>query len=320
MSTLLKHEARRQRLHTVGALAVTVALAACGGGGGDEPSKGPYFAVEGSTSTSGALRTVCIEGIEYIDPVTAKGQQIAANLVAYYGFVGRYTAYAAEGRTCREGFSNLQVVLSVDDYNRVILPWVLGGGGGGGGGGSPAPAPGPAPGPSPTPAPAPAPTPAPAPAPISPKPCASTSGSGVGGLQLYGQASYSGLSSLPNVNANVLFDPGEISFNNPNLTSSSRTGSLRATLWAVDSSYAGGAISGYIVARYQIVFNDGSTQLLNGQSSNLVAQSLAARTPPRGAYCMVATFDEYSPSSCPGSSDGYCVVDWQQFGTSAIFQ
>ena len=116
------------------------------------------------------------------------------------------------------------------------------------------------------------------------------------------------------------FDPGQIAFVNPNLTPSSYTGSLRSSLWAVAGSYSGGTISGYVVARFQIRFTDGSTQLTNGESADIPTQTLSATTPPRGAYCMVATLEEYNPASCPTSADGYCVMDWQQFGTSAQFQ
>ncbi len=79
-------------------------------------------------------------------------------------------------------------------------------------------------------------------------------------------------------------------------------------------------ISGTIVSRYGIRFNDGTNQLRNGQSANLTPQTLSANTPARGSYCMVATLDEYAPASCPSNADGYCLVDWVQFPNSAQFQ
>lgn len=165
----------------------------------------------------------------------------------------------------------------------------------------------------------PLPLPGPSPTPIQSISCPSQGGSGTNGLSLFGLASYSNLSGSSSSTGTVTLDPGEVSYNNPNLSSTARTGSLRASLWAVSSSYGGGGINGYVVARYGISFTGGGNQLTNGQSSNLVSQTLSATTPPRGAYCMVVTLEQYDSVSC-SSADRYCIMDWQQFATNAIFQ
>lgn len=156
-------------------------------------------------------------------------------------------------------------------------------------------------------------------APVQPISCASQGGSGTGGLSLYGATSYSGLSGASSTSGTVLFDPGEIGYHNPNLASTAHTGSLRAALWAVPYSYAGGGITGYVVATYGITFTNGSNQLYNFTSANLAAHTLSATTPPRGAYCMVVTLEQYDSVNCT-SADRYCIVDWQQYATSATFQ
>lgn len=126
------------------------------------------------------------------------------------------------------------------------------------------------------------------------------------------------MSSAANSTGSVALDPGEISFNNPNLGAGATSGSLRASLWTVSGSYAGGAISGAVIARYTITFTDASNQLRNFTSSNLAAQTLPATTPAGGSYCAVVTFEEFSSACAPGGS--FCIVDWVQFPGSVQFQ
>lgn len=154
--------------------------------------------------------------------------------------------------------------------------------------------------------------------PIRPRACLEGAGGGTNGLQLFGSTSYRDLSSLANNRGTFLFDPGEISFNNPQLSQNSRTGSLRATLWALEGDYTGGGIRGYVVGRYAVNFDDGSSWLFNGESANLLELRQNADTPPRGSYCMVVTLDEFT-QNC-GSADGYCIADWMEFPRSAAFE
>ncbi|MBL8289740.1 MAG: hypothetical protein JNL85_17285 [Rubrivivax sp.] len=311
----------------IASLTAAALVAGCGGGGGGGGGEDDtYFAVQGTQSAGGLTFTACIGDMVFVDPSSPKGQQIAANLAQYYKLVGSYRSFAGEGASCRDKFPALNVLLTVNDYNNTVLPAL----------GAPQPSPTASPTSSPTssptasptasptlaPTPSPtfAPTPAPTAAPISPRACGGTSGSGVNGLQLYGQASYSGLPGRSAATGTVTLDAGEVAFNNPNVGPSSITGSLRVSFWAVPGSYGGGTISGTIVSRYGIRFNDGTNQLRNGQSANLTPQTLSANTPARGSYCMVATLDEYAPASCPSNADGYCLVDWVQFPNSAQFQ
>ncbi len=263
------------------------ALAACGGGGGDDAPRGSYFAIEGALTASGVPMTICIDGAAYTDPAGTAGRTIAANLASYYGIVGGYRSYAGEGRSCRERFAVVDILLSVDEYNRVVVP-------GAAGGVPPAPPP---------------------PVAIA---CDSRSGSGVDGLQLYGTATHGPLTAAAQKATTIRLDPGEIGYANPALAADATTGSLRARLWAVSSSYAGGDIGGWVVATYDIRFTNGGNQLRNGESSNLSERLLGATTPPAGSYCLVVTLEEYDSRNCT-SDDNYCIADWTQFPTSVGF-
>ena len=282
--------------------ALPLALAGCGGGGGGDTSpESTYYAVEGTQSAGGVPVTVCLDGATYTDPTTAAGIQMSANLAEYFGLVGGYRTLAGTGASCREQFPAVNDVVTVDEYNKTVLVAVASG---------PSASPPPASPPAPSP-----PPPAPAPSAIA---CASAHGSGLDGLQLTGTSSYSGLSTAASNAGTVTFQPGTISFQNPSLTSTSTTGSLRARLWAVGSSYGGGSINGYVVSTYTIQFTDGGNTLTNDHTATLAARLVSAQTPPRGAYCLVATLEEYQPGC--GASDGYCIADWSQFSPSTAFQ
>lgn len=155
--------------------------------------------------------------------------------------------------------------------------------------------------------------------PVTPRSCPATSGAGTNGLQLYGTNTFTGLSTLAHTTGTVSVDAGTVEFNNPALTPTSTTGSLKITLWAIEGSYNGGAFVGTSVASYEVFFAGGGTTLQNGQSTELVAQTLTARTPGRGSYCMMLALEEFNRSACPSDSDGYCLVDWVQFNGSTEF-
>lgn len=285
--------------------ATPLALAACGGGGGGDGSdNGTYYAVEGTQTAGGVPVTICLDGATYVDPTSPNGVQLSANLARYYGLVGGYRTQAGTGASCHDRFTALNVVLTANDYNNIVLPAVV----------TPPPPDVPPP-PTTTPPPPVAPPPPTAPTPIA---CASTHGPGVDGLQLTGVPSYSGLSTAASSSGTVTFQPGGLSYQNPAFTPTSTTGSLRARLWAATSSYSGGTINGYVIATYAITFTDGTNQLTNNHTANLTARLLDAQSPPRGAYCLVATLEEYR-TTC-SASDGFCISDWSTFTPSVAFQ
>lgn len=273
-------------LHAAAA-AASISLAACGGGGDPDPT---YYAVQGTRSVTGLPGTVCIGNMAYVDPSSPHGAEITHNLAAYYGLTGGLRSYAGTGRSCTDQFPVLDARITVADYNDVVLPAVLAMGGSGG---SPA-----------------------LPPPIA---CASGSGAGLNGITLSGSSRFGALTTAASTDTTVTVDPGAIAYRDASLTSNAITGTLRAQLWAVPQSYGGGRISGYVVATYDIRFTDGSNQLGNGQSSDLLEHTLSARTPPKGAYCMVLTLEEYDSRQCT-DADHFCVVDWTQFGSSSSFR
>jgi hypothetical protein len=97
-------------------------LTACGGGGGSDPSGA--FAVTASRSSGGStsVYTVCVEGIAYYDPATTQGQTLTRNLMQYYGMSGASQSLADSAKTCRQLVPAVNTIVSIDDYNRVVLP------------------------------------------------------------------------------------------------------------------------------------------------------------------------------------------------------
>ena len=165
--------------------AITLALAACGGGDGGDGDGSTYFAVVGTRTAGGVPMTICVNDATYADPASPAGQAMAANLARYAGLQGGYQILAGTQRDCRAAFPAVDQVLSVSDYNTLVLPAAV-------------PAPSPAPAPTPTPAPAPTPTPAPAPTAVAAPDCVATHGGGTNGLSLTGQSQFSGLSLAAN--------------------------------------------------------------------------------------------------------------------------
>jgi hypothetical protein len=104
-----------------------------------------------------------------------------------------------------------------------------------------------------------------------------------------------------------------VSYDNPSLTSTSYTGSLKAALWAVKTSYDGGSITGYTLGQFTPIltgqYAESSNQLYNfSYTTNDIISSATGTNPPAGQYCLVALLEAYQ-----GSSEQYEVVDWIQF-------
>lgn len=102
------------------------------------------------------------------------------------------------------------------------------------------------------------------------------------------------------------------------------TGSLLANLWAVSSSYSGGAIYGHVLGDFNPNFTGAgaysSSQLLSGgYSTNTIVSSSSKYNPPAGQYCLVITLSHYEPGMCTPSPNGYCIVDWLQFSGPVNF-
>ena len=149
-------------------------------------------------------------------------------------------------------------------------------------------------------------------------------GNGTDGIQLFDPSNlfaYSTSSSADRAGPVTLTWGAQYSFN---ANTGPYTGSLRATLWAVNSSFAGGNISGHVIGRFPANFvGPGAfspTQLrAGGNSYSDINGSVAGVNPPAGKYCVVMTLEEYFGTSCGASTDGYCTVDWLQFSSPAAF-
>lgn len=150
--------------------------------------------------------------------------------------------------------------------------------------------------------------------------CAARQGSGTDGLMFYNPSGYmryqlsttsAGSTSLNSLSWGVQYQ------NVRNLSAGSYSGSLRARLWAVSSSYAWGPISGNVLGMFNPNFTgsgarSSSQVYVGGYSTSQVQGSGSVQNPPYGSYCIVATLEEYN-------SGQYLIVDWVQFSGSAAF-
>jgi hypothetical protein len=154
--------------------------------------------------------------------------------------------------------------------------------------------------------------------------CTPGNGTGTGGVRLYTPSSeYS--YELSNIAANAP-DVATLSwgaaYDGPSGTS---TGPLRARLWAVSTSYAGGPISGTVLGHFVPVFSGAGAfaadrLVANGYGTHTTVSSAANTNPPAGRYCLVIVLSEQRPGACSPDSDGYCPVDWLQFGDPVTFR
>ena len=88
--------------------------------------------------------------------------------------------------------------------------------------------------------------------------------------------------------------------------SGGRSGTLKLKLWATDSPYSGGAISGYLIAQANL------GQLAGGQSLVDIVRTRGLADPPGGTYFMTMTLSEFD-----GSQDR--TVDYVTFTRTASF-
>lgn len=157
-----------------------------------------------------------------------------------------------------------------------------------------------------------------APAPIQ---CGAGYGNGTNGLRFYNPSGYTsyqisttaaGASSLNSLSWGVAYE------NVMNLAAGSYSGSLRARLWAVSSSYRGGTINGVVLGTFVPNFSGAGARNSNqvyvgGYSTAQVVSSGQTTNPAYGSYCIVATLEQYS-------GNGYYIVDWVQFSDSLAFR
>lgn len=107
------------------ALSIAV-LSACGGGGGGDDMSYSFLSVDNTGSG-----VVCVENM-YVDAYSGEGQQVARDLVAFYGVGNPYAnplnlAYSAP-TYCGGPTANYtpapNVIIDQSYYYNVIVPWV----------------------------------------------------------------------------------------------------------------------------------------------------------------------------------------------------
>ena len=154
--------------------------------------------------------------------------------------------------------------------------------------------------------------------------CGNTYGSGTDGLQLYtpdNNFTYN-LSSTAASSLDLVTLTWGARYTAP---STSYTGSLKASLWAVRAPYTGGLISGTVLGEFIPTFTGSGAYSQNqliggGYSTNTISSSTSNYNPAAGQYCLVLTLLQYMPGQCTPSQNGYCVVDWLQFSTPVTFR
>lgn len=109
----------KSRVRAVLPILFAASLAACGGGS-DSGGKG-YFAVTANLTKNGVtqIATVCVDGIAFYDPASAKGKDYTNILMRNYGLSLPSNTQAGEGTSCREKFASLYAILTVDEFNRL---------------------------------------------------------------------------------------------------------------------------------------------------------------------------------------------------------
>jgi hypothetical protein len=153
--------------------------------------------------------------------------------------------------------------------------------------------------------------------------CPAGQGSGVNGIVFYSPTNYTSY-QISTTSANTPVTSSltwGVQYNNVNnLASGSYSGSLRAELWAVGSSYSGGTITGYKLGTYNPIFTGSGAYSANqayvgAYSTTTVNSTGSFSTPPAGSYCVVATLEEYT-----SSAGGFGIDDWMQFSNPVQFK
>jgi hypothetical protein len=115
------------------------------------------------------------------------------------------------------------------------------------------------------------------------------------------------------------------SYQDQSLASSSYTGSLRVSLWAVPYDFQGsGTINGTRIATASPSFTGSgaksTNQLFNFSTAVNISSTVAGNNPPAGAYCLVMALEQYDATTACTEQDHFCYVDYAQFSSAQTFQ
>lgn len=100
---------------------LSVSLAACGG-----DDSGSAFLVRGNKVVNGLVKSyaVCVETGNYIDLNSAAGLAMKNNLLQYFGLLTPLQMKSDSSKSCRELDPAVDQVLSMSDYNNIVVPAV----------------------------------------------------------------------------------------------------------------------------------------------------------------------------------------------------
>jgi hypothetical protein len=96
-----------------------------------------------------------------------------------------------------------------------------------------------------------------------------------------------------------------------NSSATYKTGSLRLELWLTATPYAGGSITGYRIATYQLTGSTEGALGPNQEFTNISASVPLSGLPGPGTYDVTLIVSEYT-NNC-GTSDGFCIDTYGNF-------
>ena len=101
---------------------LALVLTACGGGGGGRADfDGSSYLVSGFDRSGREVR-VCIDGIDPPDPNSPAGRDTTASLLEFYELGGPAQVYLSVELSCVELDPTVDEVVTVEEYNSVIVP------------------------------------------------------------------------------------------------------------------------------------------------------------------------------------------------------
>ena len=106
-------------MKTTAGMVTLLLMAGCGGGGSDDG--GSAYLVSGFDRRGQEVR-VCIDDIDPPDPASLAGQDTTASLMEYFDLTGPVQVFTSFDLGCTELDPTVDEVVSVEEYNAVIVP------------------------------------------------------------------------------------------------------------------------------------------------------------------------------------------------------
>jgi hypothetical protein len=103
----------------------TLLVGCGGGGGGDGGRSGSSYSIYAQTP-DGFPYSVCIDGIDPPNPNSPQGEQVTGVMMDYFDLVNLREVVVSLELSCVEVDPGVDEVVTLNEYNNIILPTVLG--------------------------------------------------------------------------------------------------------------------------------------------------------------------------------------------------